>query len=289
MAMTREPMSDEELERRVGRRVFLVCLVSFPAVAAINASSLWTDAVRAGAAIDPRQPWLLELTSVAAMIALVPLVILLERRFPLTPGNLARSLAMLAAGSVAFSLLHVAGMTLLRALLVPAVLGESYRFFDDPLTDLVYEYRKDLFPYAGIVAIATLSRSVEESRREAEAARAEARETGRLMLKSGGRTLFIDAGATVWARAAGNYAEIRAAGRTYLPRISLTALEEQLREAGVDMVRVHRSHIVNRAAIAEIVPTSDGDFRVVLGDGEQIRGSRRYRDRIDTPDQRRRA
>lgn len=275
-----EAMSDEELEQRVGRRVFLVCLPSFPIIAAINAASWWTDAVRMGLTVDPLQPWLYEFTSIVAILALVPLVILLERRFSLTPGKLVRTLAVLAAGSVAFSLLHVAGMVLLRTLLAPLVLGGSYWFFDDPLTDLIYEFRKDVFPYAGIIAIATLSRSVEESRREAAAARAEARETGRLTLKSGGRSFFIDAGATEWARAAGNYAEIRAGGRTWLPRVTLTALEQQLREAGVDMVRVHRSHIVNRAMVTEIVPAGDGDFRVRLRDGSEVRGSRRYRDQL---------
>src|SRR5690606_12870389 len=114
--------------------------------------------------VDPLQPWLYEFTSIVAILALVPLVILLERRFPLTPGKLVRTLAALAAGSIAFSLLHVAGMVLLRTPLAPLVLGGSYWFFDDPLTDLIYEFRKDVFPYAGIIAIATLSRSVEESR-----------------------------------------------------------------------------------------------------------------------------
>lgn len=275
-----EAISDEDLEQRIGRRVFFVCLASFPIIAAINAASWWTDAVRMGLTVDPLQPWLYEFTSIVAILALVPLVILLERRFPLTPGKLVRTLAALAAGSVAFSLLHVAGMVLLRTLLAPLVLGGSYWFFDDPLTDLIYEFRKDVFPYAGIIAIATLSRSVEESRREAAAARAEARETGRLTLKSGGRSFFIDAGATEWARAAGNYAEIRAGGRTWLPRVTLTALEQQLREAGVDMVRVHRSHIVNRAMVTEIVPAGDGDFRVRLRDGSEVRGSRRYRDQL---------
>lgn len=273
-------LSDDEIERRIGRRVFLICLTFFPLVAAINAASWWTDAVRIGLAVDPLQPWFYEFTSIVAILALVPLVILLERRFPLAPGELLRTLAILAAGSVMFSLLHIAGMVLLRTLLAPLVLGGSYWFFDDPVTDLVYEFRKDLFPYAGIIAIATLSRGVEESRREAAAARAEARETGRLTLKSGGRSFFIDAGTTEWARAAGNYAEIRAGGRTLLPRVTLTALEQQLREAGVDMVRVHRSHIVNRSMVTEIVPAGDGDFRVRLRDGSEVRGSRRYRDQL---------
>lgn len=278
--MTLQPPSEHRIDRRIWRRVMLICLCSFPAVAAINALSQQTDAVRMGSAIDPALPWIYELTSVGTMLLLVPLVILLERRFPLVPGNIARSLAALAAGSVLFSLLHVAGMVLLRTALVPSLVGGDYTFFDEPLTDLVYEYRKDLFPFAAIIGMISLSRSIEEGREEAEAARAVAHDTGRLTLKSGGRTIFLDAASLEWARAAGNYVELSAGGRTHLPRITLTALEEQLRAAGIDVVRVHRSHVVNRAMIAEVAPAGDGDYRVRLRDGQELRGSRRYRDQI---------
>jgi hypothetical protein len=275
--VTLQTPSDHRIDRRIWRRVMMICLCSFPAVAAINASSQWTDAVRQGSTIDPALPWIYEFTSVGAMMLLVPLLILLERRFPLVPGSIAPSLLALAAGSVAFSLLHVAGMVLLRMVLVPAIVGPAYTFFEDPLTDLVYEYRKDLFPYAAIIGMISLSRSIEESREEAEAARTVAHDTGRLTLKSGGRTIFLDAASLEWAKAAGNYVELSAAGRTHLPRITLTALEEQLRAAGIDVVRVHRSHVVNRAMIAEVTPAGDGDYRVRLRDGQELRGSRRYR------------
>ncbi len=278
--MTLQAPSEERIDRRIRRKVMLLCLFSFPAVGAINASSQTTDAARQGSAIDPALPWIYELTSVGVMLLLVPLVILLERYFPLVPGNIARSLAALAAGSVLFSLLHVAGMVLLRTLLVPAIVGGEYVFFDETLTDLVYEYRKDVFPFAVIIGMISLSRSIEESREEAEAARAVAHDTGRLTLKSGGRTIFLDAASLEWARAAGNYVELRAGGRIHLPRITLTALEEQLRAAGVDVVRVHRSHVVNRAMISEVSPAGDGDYRVKLRDGQELRGSRRYRDQI---------
>jgi DNA-binding LytR/AlgR family response regulator len=155
--------------------------------------------------------------------------------------------------------------------------GRAYVYFDDVPTDLLYEYRKDLLPYAVIILLLTLVRSVEEHRREAEAARAEARDTGRLTLKTGGRTLFLDAQSLDWASAAGNYVEIRANGATHLARLSLTALEQQLSAAGVEVARVHRSRLVNRNKVREIAPTADGDFRVKMTDGTEFRGSRRFR------------
>ncbi len=123
----------------------------------------------------------------------------------------------------------------------------------------------------------TLLRGIEEHRREAAAARLDARETGRLTLKSGGRTILLDAKSVEWAQAAANYVEIRAGGRTHLARTSLSALEEQMAAAGIDAVRIHRSFLVNRARVTEIAPSPDGDFRVRTADGSELRGSRRYR------------
>jgi hypothetical protein len=42
-----------------------------------------------------------------------------------------------------------------------------------------------------------------------------------------------------------------------------------------DVVRVHRSRIVNRAKVIEIEPSRDGDFRIKTIDGSDLGGSRR--------------
>lgn len=275
--MTATAISEAEIDRRVLVRVTLIGAAFLIAVGFVNASSLVADAARAGHALDPRVPWLLEYSSILMMIALTPLVALYERRYPLDPEDWPRMVAAHLLGSVVFSALHVAGMIALRHIAYGAVLGKTYRFFDNPFADLVYEYRKDMVPYALIVLILSLVRGIEEHRREAAVARAEARETGRLTLKSGGRVILLDAKAMEWARAAGNYVEIRANGVTHLARISLTALERQLAEARVDAARVHRSWIVNRAKVSEIAPSGDGDFRIRTADGSELRGSRRYR------------
>jgi DNA-binding LytR/AlgR family response regulator len=179
-------------------------------------------------------------------------------------------------GSLAFAAAHIAGLWLLRTL-VFGTLGQPYTFLGNPLTDLLYEYRKDLLPYAVVVLFLSLTRGIELAKREADMARREARDTGRLTLKSGGRTIFLDAASLDWASAAGNYVEIRANGVTHLVRIGLAALEQQLAEAKVPAVRVHRSRLVNRDKVREIMPTGDGDFRLRLADGSELRGSRRYR------------
>lgn len=268
---------DRDLDRRVLARVVLIGAIFLSAVAIINALTLITEAERAGIPYDAREPWLLEFTSVLVLFALIPATGLYERRFPLTPDTWRVAILWHLLGTLLFSAGHVLGMWLLRVLSFPLVIGHPYEFFDNLPTDLLYEYRKDLLPYAIIVLTLTLVRSLEEHRREAEAARAEARETGRLTLKSGGRTIFLDASSLEWAEAAGNYVEIRANGATHLARLTLTALEQQLADAGVDVARVHRSYLVNRHKVREVAPAGDGDFTIRMTDGTELRGSRRYR------------
>ncbi|HEY6633739.1 MAG TPA: LytTR family DNA-binding domain-containing protein, partial [Rhizobiaceae bacterium] len=224
----------------------------------------------------------LELTSIAALLAAFPVAMLVERRFPLTAETWKRSLVSYAAASILFSAVHIGIMILLRKLAFGLAFGLPYAFVDDFVHDTLYEYRKDLIPYAAIIAVLCLVRQVEESRLEAAAARADARDTGRLTLKSGGRTIYLDARTFDWAEAAGNYVEAHAGGRIHLARISLSALTEQLADAGVDVAQIHRSRIVNRARIEEVLPSGDGDFRIRLRGGTELRGSRRYR-LVDKP------
>ncbi|MGN6376775.1 MAG: LytR/AlgR family response regulator transcription factor, partial [Sphingomonas sp.] len=77
--------------------------------------------------------------------------------------------------------------------------------------------------------------------------------------------------------AAANYVEIAWGDRRLLHRATLAALEEQL---GDGFVRIHRSRLVRRAAVRRIEGDKSGDFTVELASGAQLRGSRRYRDRL---------
>ncbi|MCR5855617.1 LytTR family DNA-binding domain-containing protein [Mesorhizobium sp. J428] len=277
-----ETVSEREIDRRVLHRFLAIAVAFMLAVAAVNASSFVTDAARFGLPVTPVEPWLLEYTSIAVILALMPLLALWERRFPVEPGNWRILVPAHVAGSLVYSGLHVAGMILLRKAVFAVLFERPIDFFDEPLTDLVYEYRKDALTYALALMILTILRAVEELRRDAATARAEARTTGRVTLKSGGRTIMLDAAAVEWARAAGNYVEVRAAGRTHLARSSLGALEEQLGEAGADMARVHRSLLVGRRFVAETAPAGDGDLRIILRDGTELRGSRRFRENLGT-------
>lgn len=73
-----------------------------------------------------------------------------------------------------------------------------------------------------------------------------------------------------WVAAAGNYVELHGSGRTIVHRSSLRAVEADL--AGHGFVRIHRSILVRRAAIARVRPND-----VLLADGTNLATGKRYR------------
>ena len=79
-----------------------------------------------------------------------------------------------------------------------------------------------------------------------------------------------------------NYAQITSLSATQLARITLAELEALLQANGCDAVRIHRSCIVNRAAILETTPIAGGDLTVKLRGGENLRASRRYKDKLSS-------
>jgi hypothetical protein len=271
-------VAGSDLERRVLNRVLWPALVIMTGVGLVNVMTLLTEAQRSGAPIDVSTTWILEFSSVSVLVLLVPLVAFFVRVVPLQPRRWYVAVPLYLGMSVVFSGLHVIGMVGLRKLVFWMFWGRSYVFLDAPLDDLLYEYRKDLLPFAVIVAVCHLARRLEEIRQQVMTPRAEALPAGRLTLRSGSRTVWLDAASFEWASAAGNYVEVRASGATHLARMPLSALENLLKGAGVAVIRVHRSRIVNRDRVRQMQATRDGDFVVRLLDGTEVRGSRRYRD-----------
>lgn len=101
---------------------------------------------------------------------------------------------------------------------------------------------------------------------------------GRLAVKRGGAYAMLDLANLDWLEAAGNYVRLHLGESSYLYRISLTELEEQLPDDR--FVRVHRSAIVNLDRIDRIEPTGSGDFEIRLRSGHSVKMSRTYRDRL---------
>jgi two-component system LytT family response regulator len=94
-----------------------------------------------------------------------------------------------------------------------------------------------------------------------------------LVVANGMADLILDVAEIVWIEAEDYYAAIHAAGRRHLVRESLSSLEGRLDRA--QFVRVHRSAIVNLAAVREV-----RESEVVLRDATRLPISRRRRERV---------
>ena len=101
----------------------------------------------------------------------------------------------------------------------------------------------------------------------------------RLAIRSDGRVRLLDIGDVDRIVAAGNYAEIHAGATKHLLRETMTSLEARLDPQR--FVRVSRAAIVSVAQIREVQPLFNGDFVVLLKNGAQVNGSRRFRAALD--------
>ena len=105
--------------------------------ATANSITSIMDIQRAGVSFALWGPPVWEFSSVLALLALVPAVLWMERRFPFRFAFWRRSLLAHALATVPFSLLHVGAMVLMRKLAY-AALGGHYDFGDTAhLTPLV--------------------------------------------------------------------------------------------------------------------------------------------------------
>jgi two-component system LytT family response regulator len=100
----------------------------------------------------------------------------------------------------------------------------------------------------------------------------------RLVIKSGGRIVFLDDEEVDWIEAAANYVRLHAGSNSYLLRQTMNVLESKLDPERY--MRIHRSIIVNIDKIRELKPCNNGEYIVVLRTGKELSLSRSFRDRI---------
>lgn len=105
------------------------------------------------------------------------------------------------------------------------------------------------------------------------------RYTSRIVFKSRGRIVFLPVSDIRWISAEENYVRISTQNETHLLRETMARLEEKLDPEM--FLRVHRSSIVNLHHIKEVRTEADGEYAVVLVNGERLTMSRGYRSRIN--------
>lgn len=234
------------------------------------------DEARLGRAARLDQVLAAEITSHLVVAALLPALYWLHRRWPMMASP--RNFALHIAALLPFSLVHTSGMAALRLLWFAAILGERFSF---PLTAdrLAYEFAKDVVSYvminAGIVALAYIFDRLPAKKVEPLPSAPERF----AVRKRGGSEVMVDISDIDWIEAAGNYAVLHVGGETFEIRSSLAKLEGELDPKR--FVRVHKSHVVNIARVAEVTPWVSGDWRIRLRDGAEVNLSRRYRQRFE--------
>ena len=102
----------------------------------------------------------------------------------------------------------------------------------------------------------------------------------RLVIKSAGEVVFVSLSEIDWIEAADYYVAVHAGKKTHLLRRSMAELEQDL-DSDV-FCRIHRSAIVNLTRVRALRLGEDGEYRVQMETGTELRLSRRYRRRMQS-------
>jgi two-component system LytT family response regulator len=97
---------------------------------------------------------------------------------------------------------------------------------------------------------------------------------GRLMIRTRGRIAFVGLSEIEWIETSRNYVRIRAKGTWHTVREPLTTFANRLDP--LQFVRVSRSCIVNLDRVREFRRQANGQYTVLLDDGQKLVASRRY-------------
>ena len=257
-------------------------VIQYVLSALANSITVNMDVRRLHLGFSAWQPVVWETSSAAVALALVPAVAWFTRRYPLRLDDWRRLLALHLLGSLAWSMLHVAGMVALRKLAYASV-GDSYDF-GPWWREFGYEYLKDVRSYAGVVLTIEGYRLLLR-RLQGEAMLLSLPDEGppvepvdrpeRFLVRKLGREFLIAADDIEWLQASGNYVNLRVRDHDYPLRSTLGGIEAKLDPAR--FTRVHRSYMVNLDRIASIEPLETGDARVHMQDGAKLPCSRTYR------------
>jgi hypothetical protein len=250
-------------------------------IGVVNAFSKAQDAAWRGGVYDFRTPLFWEMSSIVTIIAVAPVLFVAVRRmrhvseWPIRVG-------LAAAAIIVFSGLHIAGMVGLRKL-VMFLAGGAYDFHFSVAT-LLYEFRKDVMTCVLIGSALWLidsRREIRQARSDGTAPRPEPASAAPEMvwLRDGSSRIRIEPRDILTIGSAGNYVEYcMANGRTHLVRGTLAAEETRLTKFNI--VRVHRTRLVNLSRVTGLKAGPNGDFELTLDTGQAVSGSRRYRDAV---------
>jgi two-component system LytT family response regulator len=97
----------------------------------------------------------------------------------------------------------------------------------------------------------------------------------RLVVRSGGKVVFVKISEIDWIEAADDYVTLHARKQSWLLRQTISEMETNLAPNG--FARIHRSTMVNLERIVEMKALDNGEYHIFLRDGTQLKLSRNYR------------
>ena len=100
----------------------------------------------------------------------------------------------------------------------------------------------------------------------------------RLVIKTDGKYVMLNPADVERVSAAGNYAIIYAAGRSYIVRETMTSLQCRLDPSR--FFRVNRSEILNLSFVQELTPTCHGEYEIKTVTGWCVNLTRTYKDAL---------
>ena len=271
---------DRSADKRADRLAYSLVIVFTFLSWIVLSNTEQLENVRSGSSNSWVEPWLSQGTSHLAIPLAILILPFMMSRWPITLENWKRNIPIYSCGFIIFGAIHITLMDSFRTISFPLLLERPYseNFLD--LNLWIYELRKDAYSYLLILSAFVTGRHMEQLRLEAAHAREDAKTTGRITLKSGGRIVFLQADEISWVESAANYLDVHTETGHHLVRMTLTMLESLLAEAGSTHVRIHRSYLVQREIVQEIKPTSGGRAIAILKNGQNLPVSRKYRDQF---------
>jgi hypothetical protein len=187
---------------------------------------------------------------IAAMLgcSTAPLILALNRRFPIFGAGAWRSIAIHVAGAATLSFVLIVISCVLAAWIL---MGKAAPSADEIRGQLAANWLLLIF---ALCAFAVLSQAMHR--------RPKIPHASAIAVKTRGRVGYVDLASIEWIEAQGNYLALHVGGHSHLVRETLQGFARRLDQDRY--VRVHRRAIVAVDLIRQIQPLANGDSLLIL-------------------------
>lgn len=201
-------------------------------------------------------------------MTLTPAICRLTDTMPLETGNWHRSLLGHLALAIALAPLTRFGALLLD-FSIKYLIGMTHQSPFAIVADVylvgLASIPKDVFNYLLIIGMYSLWKYWQQQTVTTQT---------QLSIRQGHQYLKLNTADIFWIQAAGNYALVFTADRSYRIRKTIKHLEEQLRSAGFQ--RIHRSTLINVEQVDSLSHWRSGEYLIQMKNNKKLTSSRTY-------------